>query len=298
MARSPRNKIVKMTIREISAVDDPANQHATVDLFKAKGFKPCDDCTSPGKCSIAKKCAASDEYAMKKSRVADAIAKGVEDGYFDADIAALAADILKGNTMDDAAIAAALAAAEERLDTLEKANVEANARADAAEAELAKARDGEGKSADEIDEEVMKALPAAIRARLTEAASTAVEFAKMREDRENDAAIAKARAIGIGKAEDVGPLLVRIGKANADDAAKVEALLKAAAAQAAAGGLFKAVGEHVDEAIVGDADTLLKAKVEEIRKANPTMTAAQAETAAYEANPRLYDAINKAKPRG
>jgi len=304
MARAPRNKITKMTIREISAVDDPANQHATVDLFKAKGFKACDDCKSPGKCSMAKKCSASDEKAMQKSTVADAIAKGVEDGYFDPAIAAMAADILKENTMDDADIAKALAAADERLDTLEKANeaaearaAAAEARADEAETKLAKALAGEGPTADEVDAEVMKSLPPAIRVRLEKAAANEEAIAKMLAEREEGEAIAKARAIGIGDAKVVGPLLVRIGKGmtTTDDVTTVEALLKAAAAQAAAGGLFKSVGAAVDEAVIGDANGVLKAKVEEIRKANPTMSAAEAEVAAYEANPALYSAVNKAK---
>lgn len=310
MAKPPRHRITKMTIGEISAVDDGANEHAMVDLFKAKGgkpfgFKASGDCKDAAKCGAAGECAASGDMAMKKARFAEIIAKGTEDGIIDPETAALAAEIIKENTMDDAAIQKALADAEARLDTLEKANesltVERDAAVAARDEAVAKAKNDtdEGKTAEEIDAEVLKSLPASVRKRLQDAADTSATLAKMLEKNENDEAISKAKTFGIGKAEDVGGLLVRIakGKTTPEDAGAFETILKAAAAQAKAGNIFKSLGETVAADFDGEAEGVLKAKVAEIQKAKPGISAAAAEQEVYAADGSLYDAIQKARKR-
>jgi hypothetical protein len=284
MARPTRNRITKMTIGEISAVDDPANPHATVDLFKARSA------TAPKADDLAKANAAAD------------VAEATASGYITPETAALIADLMKENAMDPVALAAALETAETRLDTLEKANSEgatalaaANARADTAEAALAKAKEAEGKTDDEIDAEVMKSLPAAVRVRLEKAAVQGTTIAKMLADKEEGDAIAKAKVIGIGDAKEVGPLLVRIAKGmtTAEDATKVEAILKAASAQVAAGALFKSAGVVVLEDFGGSPQDILKARADEIIKAKPGMTREAAEMQVFESQPALYDAVNK-----
>lgn len=198
----------------------------------------------------------------------------------------------------------ALEDAEANLATLEKRAADAEKRATEAEA-IAKAKAGElaelKKSAGGETEDVLKSLPEAIRKRFeeAEAKTKAAEdaIAKMKDESEVKEAIAKAKDLGIGKAEDVGPLLVRVtkGKTTADDAKTLEQLLKSAGEVASKSNLFRSMGSTVAEGV--DPDALLKGKAEDIRKAKPELSFEQAYTKAVEANPDLYSAYI-AKRRG
>jgi len=124
------------------------------------------------------------------------------------------------------------------------------------------------------------------------------EIAKMREQSELTEAIAKAKDIKVGSPEVVGPLLLRVAKGmtTVEDAATLETLLKGAGEVADQSALFKSVGS--DAAVDGEPEELLKAKATEIQKVNTGMTFEQAYVKAMEENPSLYNAyVAKSKRR-
>lgn len=289
------NQLSNIEIDEISLVDEPANESARVVIVKAKGgFKPCAECESPAVCKKAGMCAEKaededeDEYGMKKSRTESA---GSADDQ--------SADALSNDgdqQMDIETLSKALETAEARLDdlqgrteTAEKKLAEAEEMLKAKNAEIATLR----KSAGVEEEEVLKSLPESIRKRLE---ANEAEIRKMREERETQEAVAKARGLGLNDPEKIGPVLARVTKsAKAEDAAALETLLKSLVAVGNANVLFRSVGS--DNAVDGDPVEILKAKAEEIRKARPTLSAEAAYAAAVDQNPNLYNAYI-AKRRG
>ena len=184
-------------------------------------------------------------------------------------------------------------------------------RADEAEAELAekdeviKQKDAElegvKKSAGDDEEEILKSLPESIRKRLEESEAAAKEaadsIAKMKEDADTKDAIAKAKSFGVGDADKVGPLLMRVAKGvtTQDDAAYLESMLKGVGEVAGKSALFKSIGTA--SAVEGEPEAQLQAKADEIRKENSKLTKEQAYAQAVEANPQLYTAY-VAKRRG
>lgn len=310
-------KLSDMTIDEVSLVDDPANGEARVLIVKAKGA-----------CSMEKSMEFLDEdedendeeakpkngYAMKKFREAledaelndeqmDAVNKAVG-AYASAISGTTTASAAKEKTMDLEALSKALGEAEAKLVALEK-------RADEAEAELAekdeviKQKDAElegvKKSAGNDEEEILKSLPESIRKRLEESEAAAKEaadsIAKMKEDADTKDAIAKAKSFGVGDADKVGPLLMRVAKGvtTQDDAAYLESMLKGVGEVAGKSALFKSIGTA--SAVEGEPEAQLQAKADEIRKENSKLTKEQAYAQAVEANPQLYTAY-VAKRRG
>lgn len=282
-------KLTDMIIDEISLVDDGANQHADVVIVKAK--------------------------SAPEGRTGS---EGISD-----DIDTASADQLKEFQMDMENLAKALEDAEAKLETLEKRTSDAEAaladatevikakeaeieelqkgmayKGDKMDAEKGKAKAAKNADGDEDDEDedkkVMKSLPESIKKRLEDfekrAAEAEVALAKMRDEKDTADAIAKAKTLNFGKAEEIGPLLMRVtkGSTTAADAETLERLFKAAGEQSKVTHLFRSVGS--DTAVDGDPEVLMKAKAEEIRKANTSMTFEQAYAKAMEENPSLYNA--------
>jgi len=289
------SQLSNLEIDEISLVDEPANESARVVIVKAKGgFKPCAGCESPAVCKKAGMCAEKaedeneDEYGMKKSRTEPAGSAG--------DQSADARSNDGDHQMDIETLSKALETAEARLDDLQGRTETAETKLAEAE-EMLKAKNAEiatlRKSAGVEEEEVLKSLPESIRKRLE---ANEAEIRKMREERETQEAVAKARGLGLNDPEKIGPVLARVTKsAKAEDAAALETLLKSLVAVGNANVLFRAIGS--DQAVDGDPTEILKAKAEEIRKSRPTLSAEAAYAAAVDQNPALYNAYI-AKRRG
>lgn len=217
--------------------------------------------------------------------------------------AALAAASITEIFMDLAQLSAA-------LEKAEADNAVLKARAEKAEAEntvhvatiakqkteLETVQKSRGQTPEQEDEEFLKGLPAGARDRiLADRAATkhALEqVEKMRETTDRTEAIAKARELGAPDPEKSGPLLMRVakGKTTAEDAVELETILKAAGAQAAAGGLFSVKGVHTaDAANVGDPEAALNAAADEIAKTEG-ISKAKAYEKAMDQNPDLYNA--------
>lgn len=274
-------KLTDMIIDEISLVDDPANEQARVLIAKARA--PMGQ---------------SDPDGQSGDDAANPAAVQLKE--FEMDIENLS------KALEDAE--AKLAALEQRTTDAEAALEDANTVIKAKDAEIEELTKGKGKKgymaqksddADEDEEEeekkVMKSLPDSIRKRLEDFEKRAAEaestLAKMREEKDVAEAIAKAKTLNFGKAEEVGPLLMRVRKGTTTDAdaTLLEGLLKAAGEQGKVSNLFRTVGS--DQAVDGDPEALLKAKAGEIQKGNTGMSFEQAYAKALEQNPSLYNAF-------
>lgn len=102
-------------------------------------------------------------------------------------------------------------------------------------------------------------------------------------------AIAKAREWGFGHPETLADIDALIRKSSPELAEKFVALVKQAAGIAKASPLFKSVGEDAG-ASDGELTPIakMKAKADEIKKADTALTDQQAMTKAIEQNPTLY----------
>lgn len=257
--------LTDLTIDEISLVDDGANQHAEVVIVKAK--------TAPEGFSGLQESAEADSTTEIQMDLEN-LAKALEDA--EAKLVALE----KRTTDAEAALTGAtevIKAKDAEIEALTKA-------AKPAKEEI------EDEEEDEEDEDkVMKSLPESVRKRLEAADTALTELAKMREERDTAEAIAKAKSLNFGKAEEIGPLLLRVRKGTtvAADADMLEGLFKAAGEQGRVTHLFKAIGSEA--AVEGDPESLLNAKATEIAKAHK-LTFEQGYTKAVEQNPALYSA--------
>lgn len=276
-----------LTIDEISIVDDPANGEARVVIFKAKAgdFTPCDGCKTPDLCKAKAACMA-DKAGSRMTKANDQHGQAAPDG--------ASGEQLKELQMDLETLSKALEDAEAKMGQLEKRTVDAESALSDAN-EVIKAKDAEiadlKKSATPAEDDVMKSLPEPIRKRLEEAET---QIAKMRDEADLKDAIAKARELGVGKPEEVGPLLLRVSKGmtTAEDAKTIESMLKSQAEVEKKSTLFKSVGTTA--AADGEPEQVLKAKAEEIHKANKGMTFEQAYAKAVDENPAVYaEYINK-----
>lgn len=204
--------------------------------------------------------------------------------------------------MDMEAMSKALADAEAKIESLTKRAGDAEAKLEevtkAKDEEIAKLK-GDVQKATQTDEEVLKGLPAPVRERLQKAEAEnkanreAIE--KLRADKEEADAIQKAKTLGVGKPEEVGPFLVRVAKgATTDkDVEIVERLLKGAKAQGKTD-IAKSVGSAAGDD-TGDPEATLEQKTQEILKAKPALTYHQAYAEAVDKNPALYQEISKAR---
>jgi hypothetical protein len=299
-------EISDMVIDEISLVDDPANEQARVLIVKAKKKpSPAGEMPKAEESDEEYDDEESEDDLEKLKQAAHEIDKRVErtrSGGFPVDDAAgLAAASLKEYEMDIEALSKALEDAEAKLTTLTKRVDEAEAAlADAHEvikakdAEIDTVRKSAGSNDDDAEEAFFKSLPAKVRKRLEDSEAIAkaaqAELTAMREKAETTEAIAKARAYKIGDANIVGPLMLRIAKGTTTqaDVEALEGILKGAGEVAEKSDLFRAMGS--DSAPEGDPESLLKAKAEEIRKANSGMSFEQAYEKALVMNPALYSA--------
>lgn len=279
------NRLSDMTIDEISLVDEGANGEARVVIFKAKHPHSNDN---------------GDDDDVVADTLLSKFGQSVPGGSpGDPDAAAFAVAQLKEQDMDIEALSKALEDAEAKLVALEKRTTDAESALEDANAVI-KAKDDEISEMKKslvpgpTDEDFMKSLPESVRKRFEEAeakAKAAEEaVAKMQAAAEAQEAIAKAREMGVGKPEEVGPLLLRVrkGVTTEADAEVLETMLKAQSEQGKVAHLFKSVGSSA--AVDGDPETLIKAKADEIQKANKGMTAEQAYAKAVEDNPSLYNA--------
>jgi DNA repair exonuclease SbcCD ATPase subunit len=269
-------KLTDMIIDEISLVDDGANQHADVVIVKRNA--PAEgDTGSEGNSGDFETASADDkEFQMDMEN----LAKALED-------AEAKLETLEKRTTDaEAALADATSVIKAKDAEIEELQKGYKAKAE-------KSADGDADDEDE-DKQVMKSLPESIRKRIEDfekrAAEAETTLAKMREEKDTAEAIAKAKSLNFGKAEEVGPLLMRVakGRTTQADADTLERLFKAAGEQGKVTHLFRSVGS--DTAVDGDPEVLMKAKADEIQKANKGMTFEQAYVQAVETNPSLYNA--------
>lgn len=127
--------------------------------------------------------------------------------------------------------------------------------------------------------------------------ATISDLVKAKEDGERKDIVTKARTWAFGKAEDVADLYTRIakGRTTKEDAVLFESLMKQAGQVVAKSGLFKSIGEDAGNADSTDPIAKAKAGVEEIKKANPNLSNAQADALYWERNPDEYAAYTAAR---
>lgn len=306
---SGKHQLTNIMIGEISLVDDGANPEAHVLIVKAKGKLPCADCKSP---EVCKKKGACKEHGepdgdeggkMEVGKSADIVNKTREViASMTPEIIGTVAKAFPGNPQAAAIAAAILMESEMDMEELAKSLETAQGEITKL-TDLVKAKDAEisglkaavekAKKPEPTEEDFMKSLPEAVRKRFEDLEKAKVEQAavieKMATEREEAAFIEKAKGYKIGDAAVLGPLLRRVekGMTMADDATALDAILKAASAQVATSPLFKAIGTSSTEG--ADAEVLLKAKAEEIQKANAGMTYEKAFDKALAENPKLYN---------
>ena len=294
-----------MVIEEISLVDEPASPGAHVEIFKRAGAQ--DDTSMSAAAVIATVLNAME--AMSDEIITKALTGS---GSGSADQSELAKAVFNEVLMDITELNKALQEAEDRIAAAEgaitKANADHAAELAAKDGEIAKLNgeiqkgkkkkgDGADKEpdGDPDDEEFMKSLPESIRKQLEEGREAKVELAKAREKQELDAAIAKAKTLGSGDPEVIGPLLLRVrkGMTTEADASALETLLKSTAKIVDASNLFRVAGAGGGGA-EAEPDAIMKAKAEDIFKAaNGGLTKEQAYTQACNENPQIYDQIAK-----
>lgn len=287
-----------MTIDEISLVDDPANAQAQVVIVKARSGKkkPASPDVEDGETDEMDTDSLVAQVKKALAHIAPRVAQTLAGGFSAEDQSvtdATEAAALEFE-MDIEALAKSLEEAEAKIEAVAKANEDAqaeiarlNEELAAKDEEIAKAREGAGE-----EEDVLKSLPEPIRKRIEESEAIAkaaqAEIAKMKDAAETAEAITKAREVGFGDPEAVGPLLMRVrkGMTTVADADALEAMLKSAAAVDKSSGLFRTAG--VDQARPAGGESALDAAAAEIQKANSGLTREQAITKALEANPDLY----------
>lgn len=304
-----RKEIVSLEISEISLVDDPANEDAKVEIVKM---------AKPKAVNMAD--VANDLLTAISELAPEIVEKALNVGSYPAnsEAASTAEAILKETLMDIEKLAKSLEDADAKIEKMQadleaaKAKTEEiTKRAEKAEADLKAANEkiekgAKAGEAEETDEDILKSLPEAVRkrfedmnSRLEKAEKDRAEeiekAAKLTEDREVSEAIEKARKLGAPDPDKVGPMLRRIakGKTTEEDLKVVEAIIKQnAAIEVKLPDLFKSIGSAV--AVEGDPEEILKVKADEIKKAKPELSAAQAYDEALQQNPAIYAAY-KAK---
>lgn len=154
--------------------------------------------------------------------------------------------------------------------------------------------EGDGEE-DDVEKALSKADPAVkaliakmqktTESRIAKAEKMAAEEREQRLTREFTD-IAKTLPMINDNPDDLGGLLKELSKQAPTLAPKVQSLLKAANEQIRTANVFTEIGKR---ASTSDSSTALGAAAAEIRKAEPTLTAEQAEAKALELNPHLYE---------
>ncbi len=140
---------------------------------------------------------------------------------------------------------------------------------------------------DDLVSSIRKSLGGAELPPDVEARISAVEAVnKANEDKE---AITKARELGVGKPDELAPVLQRVlkGKTTAKDHEYLTGLLKQLGATIKKSKAFESIGAD-NGASADSAQARLNAAVTDIRKSNPTLTKQQATDRALEEDPQLY----------
>jgi hypothetical protein len=124
-----------------------------------------------------------------------------------------------------------------------------------------------------------------------EAAARIEAIEKAQNETAVEKAVQKAKAYGFGKAEEVADLELGIRKSMGDKKADAfVALVKQAGELAKKSPLFKAIGEDAGNADATSPIAKAKAGAAEIRKANPKLSEAQAQSQYWADNPDEYAA--------
>jgi hypothetical protein len=305
MAGNARKAVLKnMRVSEISLVPEGDNPGADVLILKTRDRVGTDIGVVKQRLTEATELAA---HLGDLSAGAEG-AEGVEK----------AAAVLKGLDMDINELNERLGQIETSLDTVTKEKDELAGKVTALTADLdkvTKERDAaiterdaavekaKGAKTEESDEDVLKTLSEPVRKIVEDARAEAKEakeaVEKARDERDLEVHVEKVKALGLPDADKVGATLHRIakGKSTPEDATVIDELLTKAKAQADGG---KALFERIGKAQGGDgqateAEAKLETAIEAIQKAKPALTREQAYTEALDANPSLYDEIQKAK---
>jgi chromosome segregation ATPase len=197
-------------------------------------------------------------------------------------------------------------------DTLKEQNDKLVSERDAAVTErdeaVAKAKAADGKGGDGAsDEDVYKDLPEPVRKRLEKADKDAAEardeVAKLREEKDVEGFVAKAKGLGVKDEKAIGELLHRVakGKSTAEDADKVVEVLTIAKNVGEEGNaLFEAIGKangtDADEGAAAQAK--LDEKIAKLRGVDTSLTYEQAydRVLTDPANAALYEEVKKIRP--
>lgn len=288
-----------LKLKRVSIVDQPANEHARVVLWKSaeapvkkdaynhivrsEDDVMCSKCSKASKASLIERgggvcpnCGAKmPAGAMKMKEVLDKISDPEVRKAVDAVVAAIMADLQKAK--DDTKAAEDLAAEEQ---------------AKRIAAEKAAKKDPE-------EDDVLKGLSPGARARLEKAEKDSKEareaVLKMTEDRREREFIQKARAFGnlSLKPETFGLVMKRVsdGTATAEDVKEIERVL--AAANHASKALFLQKGSNERSDGTTSAMAQIEAKAAELRdsvvKSGEKMTRQEAVDRVIKENPGLYE---------
>jgi hypothetical protein len=282
---SATQKIVGLKLKRVSLCADPANEFAKVALFKSRDGARKDDmgdinCSCGATMSKGTKVCPScgKEMSMKVdlSKITDAdTRKAVE------------------------AVIADLAAAEKLAQEEQDKRVAADKAKDVAEKALKEAVE-KAKPAPS-DEDLLKALPPALRARLEKSEKDAKEASDavkaMAEKARETEFIAKAKVFGnlSVDASKFGPVLKRIadGTSTKEDVAEIERVLKGAN-EIAKKALFTQRGSaNAGAGATGEAWAMVQKQAEELRaevlKSGTKITLPEAMDRVIKANPELYE---------
>jgi chromosome segregation ATPase len=283
--KKPKSVLKNMKVTEVSLVDEGDNPGADVVVIKRRLGDPVE---------------AFEAFAESVAKL-NVLASGGEG----AEGVAVATDILKGMNMNIEELNEKLGQIEATVETVTKAKDEAEARVSELEAtnaaqaaEIEKLKADAGKAAEEDD--VIKSLPEPIRKRLEEAEAKAARaeeaINKANEQREIEASVEKAKALGLGDPQKIGEAMHRVakGRPTAEDAATIEEAFAKAQAILKNSKLFDSIGRGNG----GDADDpeqKLRQAALDIQKAKPALSYEAAYAEAMDANPALYDEVAKAR---
>jgi hypothetical protein len=312
-----KKRLSDMKITEVSLVDEPANQHARSEIVKRA--QPLSQQEHPMR-KFAQDTDLDFEDEIEDMEDGAELDAGPEDGDEedddltdeDFDVIEDAFAILRAaaeeDPQDEGIVTLAKAfsfipALLEARDALTDAVVEAGeeiAKRDTTIAEYGDqirkmGREPVSKMAEEID---VATLPETIRKQLQKGEVALEAVAKMMAEREEFAHIEKARRLGIGQPETVGPLLMRVAKglSGESDAAVLEDILKQAQGAIEASPMLKTLGEAghdagVEAQIAKAAEDIFKSA----RASGQELTMEQAISKAYRENPNLYSEYQRAR---
>jgi hypothetical protein len=288
-------RITKLRVREMSLVGEGDNPHADVLILKHRQIIGVD----------------LDVVKQQLSEVRDGaleIAKALSEGGTPMNIEELTAKLdtieksLNAAQESNTTLTGQVADLTGKLETVTKERDDAVAKA---AAKVPPKKQADGGCDDPDADDVMKELPEAIRTMIEKERSETKELreqiAKEREEREEGVEIEKVRATGLADPEKFGKLLYRVakGKSTPEDATTLsEFLAKARALQNGGEKLFKALGVakgREEGSSVEDAEAAINEKVEAVMKAKPLLSREAAYAEVIDANPSLYDEVQKAK---